>query len=461
MELTDAIRRNPMTSFQWVIVSVCILLTMVDGYEILVTAFTLPALTEHFGLTPTEQGLVASFGTLGMGIGAVVLSPLADRVGRRRHILASLALIVVGMTATGLVTTFEQFLAGRFFSGLFLGAIIPSINVLVAEYSNQKRRGAVMGVYGIGLPLGAALGGFLSVALIDAFTWRGPYFFSAIVTAVLALVALVALPESVDFLVQKRPKGALAAYNRIAARIGANQVTKLPVPVGAAPVKGAFVRSVFTGRMLPRTILLWIAYALVIASFYFANGLTAKLVAETTGNADFGIKAQSMVAGGGVVGALLFSLAARRFHPRVVTAALGIVGFAVFVAFASFFDHRTMVLVLAVMVGLAVNGSVAAYYAISPSIYPLAVRAAAVGLMMGAGRAVAFFAPNMATFLQERGFTPGELYNLYGAILALSGVAILLLHATYRGADQRDAMDVEAAVADEAHDRRVAEAAAR
>lgn len=453
MELPDAIRRNPMTAFQWVIVSICILLTMVDGYEILVTAFTLPALTDHFGLTPTQQGLVASFGTLGMGFGAILLSPIADRIGRRRHILGSLVLIVIGMAATGMVTSFEQFLAGRFFSGLFLGAIIPSINVLVAEYSNQKRRGAVMGVYGIGLPLGAALGGFLSVWLIDEFTWRGPYFFSAIVTAVLAVVAFFALPESVDFLLKKRPRGALSAYNRIAARIGANQVTRLPVLVGGPPVKGAFVRAVFSGAMLPRTMLLWIAYALVIASFYFANGLTAKLVTETTGNADFGIKAQSLVAAGGVIGALLFSLAARRYHPRLVTAALGLTGFAVFVGFAAFFDHKTMVLVFAVLVGLAVNGSVAAYYAISPSIYPIAVRAAAVGLMMGAGRAVAFFAPNMATFLQERGFTPAELYHLYGFILALSGVAVFLLHVTYKRAHEQDAMDVENAAADVEYDR--------
>nr|WP_242680231.1 MFS transporter [Nocardioides sp. IC4_145] len=425
---------------------------MVDGYEILVTSFTLPALTEHFGLDRGQQGLVASFGTLGMGIGAIFLSPLADRIGRRKHILGSLVMIIVAMTLTGLATSFETFLAARFFGGLFLGSIVPSINVLVAEYANQARRGVVMGVYGVGLPLGAAIGGFLSVGLIDAFTWRGPYFFSAIVTAVLLLVAAAALPESVDYLVQKRPAGALRAYNRIAAKIGAVQVSSLPVPTRPAPVRGAFVSGVLRGIMLRRTVLLWIAYGLVIAAFYFANSLTAKLVTETTGDADFGIKAQALVAAGGVVGALLFSLAARRIHPRLVTAGIGVVGFVVFLVFAAFFEHQTMVLVLAVMVGLAVNGGVAAYYAISPSIYPVAVRAAAVGLMMGLGRAVAFFAPNIATFLQERGLSPADLYRLYGVVLALSAVTVALLHATYRGAHRQDAMDEEDTAANAAAD---------
>lgn len=67
MELREAIRRNPMSGFQWTVVVICIMLTVIDGYEILVTAFTLPALTKAWGLTLGQQGLVASIGTLGMG----------------------------------------------------------------------------------------------------------------------------------------------------------------------------------------------------------------------------------------------------------------------------------------------------------------------------------------------------------------------------------------------------------
>jgi len=442
MDLREAIRNNPMTRFQWVVVAICILLTMVDGYEILITSFTLPALTEQWSLGAGQQGLVASLGTLGMGIGAVFLSPLADRLGRRRFILGALVLIVLGMTLSGLAPSFEFFLAARFFSGLFLGGIVPSINVLVAENANQRRRGAVLGVYGIGLPLGAAIGGFLSVWLIDTFSWRGPFFFSAIVTALLLVAAAVKLPESVSYLVEKRPSGALQAYNKIAGKVGAATVGELPPPTPTAQ-NGTFARGMWQGIMLPRTLLLWLSYGLLIGAFYFANGLTAKLVAETTGDPDFGINAQALVAAGGVVGALLFAAASRKLHPRLVTAAIMIFGFFVFFAFAAYFEDRVMVLVLAVLIGLAVNGGVAAYYAISPSIYPTAIRAAAVGLMMGVGRIVAFFAPNIATFLQERGFSPEDLYRLYGTILVVSGIAVAALHATYRGRNRNDAMDQE------------------
>lgn len=47
MELRETIRTTAMTSFQWKVVALCILLTVVDGYEILITAFTLPALIDR------------------------------------------------------------------------------------------------------------------------------------------------------------------------------------------------------------------------------------------------------------------------------------------------------------------------------------------------------------------------------------------------------------------------------
>jgi benzoate transport len=442
VELREAIRLNKMTRFQWNVVLICILLTVIDGYEILVTAFTLPALTEEWDLSLGQAGLVASIGTLGMGIGAAALSPLADRIGRRRHIMISLCLIVVGMTLSGLAPSFTAFLAFRFFAGLFLGGIVPSINVLVAEYASDRRRGTVMGVYGIGFPLGAAIGGFLSIWLIGTFGWRGPFLFSAAATTIMLVWVALALPESVGYLVEKRPAGALAAYNRIGAKLGIQPASELP-PATSHELEPSLGKDMWQGIMLRRTILLWTSYALLIAAFYFANSFTAKLVAESTGNDNIGITAQALVATGGVIGALLFAALATRVHPRLVTAVVMFFGTVVFFAFANFFQITSLVLIFAVLVGVAANGGVAAYYAISPPIYPTAIRASAVGLMMGFGRVVAFLAPNIAAFLLARGLTAPNVYQVYGVVLAVSGVAVLLLHRSYSGAHTLDAMQLE------------------
>ncbi len=448
MDVRDVVRRGPMSRFQWSVVTICILLTVIDGYEILVTAFTLPALIKEWGLSELQQAWVASIGTLGMGIGAAVLGPLADRFGRRKHILGSLVLIVVGMTLSGLAPGVAVFLAFRFFAGLFLGGIVPSINVLVAEYASDERRGSVMGVYGVGFPLGSAAGGFLSLWLIHSFGWRGPFFFSAITTAVLLAWCVVALPESVGYLVEKRPKGALEAYNAIGAKLGLAPGAALP-PAVAAGGRPSLRTSMWAGVMLRRTVLLWVGYGLLILAFYFANLYTAKLVAEVTGDASIGIVAQALVSVGGILGALLFAALARRWHPRLVTAGVMVYGLAVYWLFATFFDNTSLVLVIAVLVGVAANGGVVAYYAISPSIYPTMVRASAVGLMMGFGRVFAVLAPFIAAYLLGAGLSRPALYQLFGVVMLVSGVAVYSLHRTYTGANAMDAMQEETKAAEE------------
>ncbi|MDO5498834.1 MAG: MFS transporter, partial [Propionibacteriaceae bacterium] len=445
MELREAISKGRMTPFQFRVVLICILLTVVDGYEILVAAFTLPALVREWNLTETQVGLVASIGTLGMGLGAAFLSPLADRWGRRRHILLSLVAIIIGMTLSGLAPSYTAFLIFRFFAGLFLGGIVPSINALVSEYASDERRGTVMGVYGIGFPLGAAIGGVLSIALISAFGWHGPYLFSAAVTLILLIWAYFALPESVGYLVERRPKGALETYNKIGAKMGVAPATELP-PATSGQQKVNLL-SALQGIMLRRTILLWISYGLLTGAFYFANGYTARLVAQSTGNDNIGITAQALVAAGGVIGALVFAFLSAKIHPRMVTVALMVFGTVAFFLFASFFTNPSVVFILAVLVGLAVNGGIAAYYAISPPIYPTTIRASAVGLMMGIGRVVAFLAPNIAAFLLNRGLTAPNVYQVYGIVLLVAAGAVFLLHRTYTGANKLDAMETESAMA--------------
>lgn len=445
MELRDAIRLNKMTGFQWMVVSLCILLTVIDGYEILIAAFTLPALTDVWDLSRGQQGLVLSIGTLGMGVGAAILGPIADKLGRRKHILGSMILIVIGMVLSGLSPNYTMFLVFRFFAGLFLGGIVPSINALVAEYANDAKRGSVMGVYGVGFPIGSATGGFLSIWLIDQWGWQGPYFFSAICTALLAVWCFFSLPESVSFLVEKRPKNAAEQYSKISQKLGLGPDETLPEPT-SKELKPSMGKDMWQGLMLKRTLLLFIAYALLTAAFYFANSFVAQLVKESTGNAEIGILTQAMVSVGGIIGGFAFAAIALKVHPRIVTLLVMIFGFIAYFLFAMFFTNATIVMFLAVLVGMAANGGIVAYYAISPPIYPTAIRAGAIGLMMGFGRGVAFLAPNIAAFLLAQGLTPPNVFQVYGVVLLVSGLFVWLLHRTYSGDNAMDAMETETAL---------------
>lgn len=429
-DIRQAILTQPMRWFQIRVIIICVILAMIDGYEILVMAFVAPHLAKVWSLQPVQIGYLLSAGIFGMALGATFISPLADRWGRRRHILVCLALITVGMALSAAAQNVEQLVCLRAFAGLFIGAIMSSLNIIVSEYSSERRRGTAMGIYGIGLPAGVALGGAVTAVLIASFGWRSPFLFSALITGLTLLAVAFAVPESIEFLVEKRPAGALEQYNRIARKLGYPESTSLPT---AAVLRetGKVWATLFGGVMLRRSVLLWLGYACMSAAFYFANTWTAKMIADVSGDPSLGGKTAILIAIGGVIGALIFAALSTVMRPRLATALIMFAGAVSYVLYANYFHTLTLALSLAVLVGICANGGMAAFYAISPSIYPVAARGTGVGLMIGFGRGVAILAPIFTGYLLKAGATPQFAYQLFGGVLLCSGILTVLLDRTY------------------------------
>ncbi|WP_060652826.1 MFS transporter [Rhodococcus pyridinivorans] len=432
MDIREAIRTQPMRRFQIRTITICFLLCMVDGFEILIMAFVAPHLSKDWNLNSVEVGYLLSAGLIGMAAGAFFLSPLSDRIGRRRGTIACLTLVTLGMGLSAAAMNLEQLVAFRAFAGLGIGGLVASLNILVSENSNEKRRGVTLGIYGAGLPAGVALGGAISGVLISHFGWRSAFVFGTAITAVLLLVVIRALPESIEYLVDKRPKNALARYNAIATKLGYPTSEALPEPSARRHVRS--VRGgLFDGLMGRRTTLLWLGYSCLMASFYFANTWTPKLLTDVTGDAGTGTVAGVLINVGGVIGALVFAALTIVLRPRLVNTLLMFAGALVFAAYAAGFEIVALGMLLSVLVGMAANGGVAGFYAISPSVYPAAVRATGVGLMIGVGRLVSIAAPIMTGYLLEASWTPEDLYYLFGGVLVVAGLFMFALDRTYRG----------------------------
>ncbi|MDT2006171.1 MFS transporter [Rhodococcus opacus] len=422
---------KPMRRYQIQTISVCLMLSMIDGFEILIMAFVAPHLSKEWNLDSVQVGYLLSAGLIGMAAGAFLLSPLADRIGRRRTTILCLVLITIGMALSAVAGGLEQMIAYRAFAGIGIGGLVANLNILVSENSSDKRRGMALGIYGIGLPAGVAIGGAISGVLIAHYGWRSAFVFGTVITAVMLLVVIRSLPESTEFLIEKRPKNALAQYNKIAAKLGYDSAATLPertTPAGSQGVRAGM----FTGVMARRTLLLWIGYSCLMAAFYFANTWTPKLLADVTGDTNTGATAGVLINIGGVIGALAFAALTLVVRPRLVNMMLMFGGALAFVAYAASFQMVALGMLLAVGVGMFANGGVAGFYAISPTIYPAAVRGAGVGTMIGVGRLVSIAAPVATGYLLNTGWTPTDLYRLFGAILVAAGVVVLLLDRTYR-----------------------------
>ncbi len=420
-----------MRRLQWSIVALCILLTAIEGYEIIMMSLLAPTLAREWRLSPVVLGYLFSSSILGMALGSVFLAPIADRIGRRKHILLCLVFTAIAMALCGLARTVPELLSARAFSGLWLGAIIPTLNCCAAEAASDRQRGLVMGIYGTGLSIGSMIGGLTTGAMIAHWGWQGPFFVSAALSAFMALIVYLLLPESVEYLVQRRPSNALRDYNRIAVRLGHLPADQLPPARGRATNRGVF-RILFTGTLLRRTVLLWSAYGLVIAAFYFSTTWTPKLIADATGSASSGHMAAVLVALGAILGTLGFGALSAKWNGRLVASAMLFLALPIYLAFGSY--HATdAAKILTVLLGMVTIGGVSALYAISPFVYPTTYRGTAIGFMMGFGRAISVVVPIVMGYLLQTGLTPKALYQFFGVLVLVGGMLIYYLHRSYYG----------------------------
>lgn len=418
MSILEQVKSAPMSRAQTRAVALCLVMNLVDGFDLLVTSFVGPAITKEWGLQASLVGVLLSSGLAGMALGALFLAPLADRIGRRRLVLGGLALASLGMLAASFAQNFGQLVATRVVTGIAVGLMAACLPVLASEYSSLKRRGLSVALITCGYGLGAIIAGIAASLLIGPFGWRSVFVLGAVATAILFLFGLRLLPESMDYLIAARPRNALARLNRILVSIGRTPVDELPsrsTPSG----KVAF-ESLFQGRNAVRTVLVWIAFTAAQTVFYFASSWTPTLLLEAGLSAQQGISGGVLFSLGGVCGAALLGVLSTRIEPRRLTAAYFVLGGLALVLYSFSLGALATALVVGVFVGLLLNGTVSGINVIVPIIYPAESRATALGIAVAVSRLGAVLAPLLAGFLLQAGWEPAAMFRIF-AIPALVG----------------------------------------
>ena len=82
MDVSAKLRVSSMTPYHYLLVGMCFLIHLVDGFDLFLMGFALPYLSDF--ATSTEKGFLTSAAMVGMGIGAVFLGSAADRLAEGR-----------------------------------------------------------------------------------------------------------------------------------------------------------------------------------------------------------------------------------------------------------------------------------------------------------------------------------------------------------------------------------------
>jgi benzoate transport len=417
-----------MTRFQVSAITLCMIINMVDGFDVLVVAFTASAIAADWQLSATAIGSLLSAGLVGMTVGSLALGPLADRWGRRPLVLGCLMLISAGMLLSAFSQNVNQLLLTRVLTGFGIGGMLPSLNTIVSEYSSRRWRSFAVTFLQAGYPLGATLGGVLAAVLIASYSWRAVYLVAGLASTVLVLFVWRQLPESMEHLLARRSAGSLGKVNHLLTRLGHPAVTALPDPTAAmAGKKTGYAHLLATPGLLRTTALLCLAFLVVMLSFYFVLSWTPKLLVDAGMSTSQGISGGIILNVGGIAGSMLLGYVSSRIDISKLIAVYMLVTAVLMVLFSTVDNFDGFTLSLALFLGFFIFGSIVGLYALAPHLYPPSSRSAGLSIAIGIGRLGGVLSPLLAGVLFDSGWSRQEAFMVFAAPLLLAMVAVLAI----------------------------------
>ncbi len=420
--------KDSFTRFQILAVSLCALINIFDGFDALAIAYAAPAISTEWSLSPGALGIVFSAGYLGMAIGAMTLGTLSDHIGRRRMILISLAALVVTMGLTATASTIAALLSFRFGSGLAIGAMLASITAITAEYSPDSKRNfmicIVQGTYAIG----ATLGGLLSALLIEDYGWRAVFGVGAVLNACLLILIYFLLPESLAFLLNKRPERGLQKANVIIEKLGGRTLSDWPERTDQRDGAGG-IKILFQKDYRKWSLLLWLATFSAMFGTYFLMSWIPKIVVDAGISLEKAIWVGMSINAGGLVGILWLGYRSATSGLRfMITSFMAMAG-SLMIVFGFLGNNVAMLITVAVAMGFFAQAGFIGLYSVAARIYPTAVRATGIGWAIGLGRVGAIIGPSIAGILIGLGWERADYFTVLSIPFFIGAIAIWQLKA--------------------------------
>lgn len=436
--VTAVIERARFGRFQFMITALCALIALLDGFDTQAIAYVAPVIAEKWGMSVAGFGPIFGAGLAGLTVGAFILSPAADRFGRKSIILLSMLIFGVFSLVTAWAGSMNELLVYRFLTGVGLGGAMPNIIALTSEYAPARLRATLVTIMFCGFPFGSTVGGLISAPLIGAYGWPAVFIVGGVAPLLVLLVLLVWLPESVRYLVAS---GAPAERIRhILHRLDparADQITPDSVYVLNEPKAAGFtVAQLFQEGRARTTLLLWAAFFMNLLVMYFLVNWLPSLLRAGGMPIQTAILSTAVLNLGGVVGAISLGRMIDRRNPHLVLGT-AYAASALFIVGVAFGAHDLWLLMPAIfLAGFGVVGAQIGMNALAAGIYPTAIRSTGVGWALGVGRIGSIIGPVVGGMLLGAGWSAQGVILAAVAPALLASVAVFVLGRHSTSADR-------------------------
>ena len=219
-EIGNIFSKMPMTSYHVLATTVLFFTFAIEAWEFLIPSFLLPTLMPFFGIGTGIGGLLVSAPYFGALLGAYTFAPLADKMGRKKSIIAGLAGYGIANAFSILAgpAFWEVFFIARFISGFFLIMVMVQPFAMLEEFLPTKSRGRITTYLASGWPAGTLLAVAAVYLILPRFSWQGVILISSIMALVYIIPVAFLLKETPYFLVgagkQKEAKETINTISR-------------------------------------------------------------------------------------------------------------------------------------------------------------------------------------------------------------------------------------------------------
>ncbi|BBQ01248.1 MFS transporter (plasmid) [Burkholderia sp. SFA1] len=431
IDIAAVIDAAPLSRLQLRILTMVGLTVLIDGFDVQSMGFVAPAIIHAWGADKAAFGIVFGAGLLGMLIGSLVLSVVADKIGRRPVLIGATFAFGLCMLATTQVTTITGLLVLRFVTGLGLGAIMPNAMALAAEFSPKRRRVTLMMWVSCGFTLGAVLGGLISAALIPVWGWQSVFVVGGVVPIALSAMMAFYMPESMLFSVVRGTGLVRVAdtLRRIDPASAATPESQYVVP--EARPKSAPVAELFRSGRAKTTLLLWGVNFMNLLNLYFLSNWLPTIAKDLGLSTSTAVLVGTTLQLGGVAGTLAMGPVIDRIgFYKVLIPALFVATFAI-AAIGQTGLPLPMLFVVVGITGFSIIGGQPAINALAATWYPTLLRSTGVGWSLGVGRLGSIIGPVIGGELMRMNWSNDSLF-LAVAIPAIVSAGMLVLMASAR-----------------------------
>jgi AAHS family 4-hydroxybenzoate transporter-like MFS transporter len=425
VQVSRLLDERGLSSFQIKLIAWSFFMVLIDGYDITAIAFAAPSLVKEWALKPGSLGPVFSASLVGILFGSAFFGWVGDRYGRKAALIWSNLVFGVFTLAAAFSTDLTQMFWLRLLAGLGIGGVIPNAVAINAESAPRKMR-ATLAIIAVGcVPLGGAIPGFVAATLVPTHGWQILFYIGGIAPIIIALVAMVGLPESIKYMaLHERLRGKMEAAIK-AIR------PDYPVPANAKFViedekqyPGFSPAYLFRDGLALITPLVWLLFALNLMGYFFLISWTPILMTATKLPPGTAALAGALLQVGGTVGALLLCwwLQRHRFLALAVMFAVAVpvvasIGFA---GLAS----KAAVLTATFFAGFFVLGIQSGINVIGALIYPTSLRANGSGWELGIGRIGSIAGPLVGALLIG---LPVERLYMWSALPFVVGAVVCFI----------------------------------